>query len=445
MSITETNELVTPEIPWGVAEAIASWRRIIDKTVGDKQPNFRRAALELMRLAEAQAEALSRQIIVDALAEMADTAGVGPDAAQEMMQEGVSCRNVPGSSGLISQCAANIAPERVDWLWPARIARGKHTCIGGEPGDGKSQLTVFITAVITSGGDWPCGEGRSPIGNVIILSAEDGAADTIVPRLMAAGADRRRVHLVSAVRDDDRRRAFSLQRDIEALERKIEAIGDVALVIIDPVSSYLGKTDSHKNGEVRGVLEPLSEMAERLRVAILSVTHFSKGSTGNTMKALHRFIGSIAFTGAPRCAFAVVADAQNSRTLFLHAKNNLAARPQGLAYRLEQCIVGEPESGIVASRIAWDSEPVSITADQALAAEAGCNAETRTAKAEAMEFLRAALADGPVPAIEINRMAREHGLASKAVRSAREALGVKIERDGFGPGSKSLWSISGDP
>jgi AAA domain len=199
MSITETNELVTPEIPWGVAEAIASWRRIIDKTVGDKQPNFRRAALELMRLAEAQAEALSRQIIVDALAEMADTAGVGPDAAQEMMQEGVSCRNVPGSSGLISQCAANIAPERVDWLWPARIARGKHTCIGGEPGDGKSQLTVFITAVITSGGDWPCGEGRSPIGNVIILSAEDGAADTIVPRPMAAGADRRRVHLVSAV------------------------------------------------------------------------------------------------------------------------------------------------------------------------------------------------------------------------------------------------------
>jgi putative DNA primase/helicase len=245
-------------------------------------------------------------------------------------------------------------------------------------------------------------------------------------------------------RIDDRRRAFSLQRDIEALERKIEAIGDVALVIIDPVSSYLGKTDSHKNGEVRGVLEPLSEMAERLRVAILSVTHFSKGPTGNTMKALHRFIGSIAFTGAPRCAFAVVADAQNSRTLFLHAKNNLAARPQGLAYRLEQCIVGEPKSGIVASRITWESEPVSITADQALAAEAGSNAETRTAKAEAMEFLQSALADGPVPAIEINRMAREHGLAPKAVRSAREALGVKIERDGFGPGSKSLWSISGD-
>ena len=200
---------------------------------------------------------------------------------------------------LISRKAANIAPEKVDWLWDGRIARGKHCCIAGEPGTGKSQLSIIITAAITTSGSWPCGEGWSPLGNVIILSAEDSAADTIVPRLMAAGADLDRVHIVSAVRNYNGKgqRTFNLQTDIELLERNITEIGDVALVIVDPVSSYLGKTDSHKNSEVRGVLEPLSDMADRTRVALLSITHFNKTGANNTTKALHRFIGSIAFTG----------------------------------------------------------------------------------------------------------------------------------------------------
>jgi hypothetical protein len=256
---------------------------------------------------------------------------------------------------------------------------------------------------------------------------------------MAAGADRKRVRLVSAVcNPDGSRRAINLQHDLDLLEREIADFGDVALVAVDPVSSYLGKTDSHKNSEVRGVLEPLSEMADRLRGAILSVTHFSKAGTNTSKKALDRFIGSIAFTGAPRAAFAVIEDAENEgRMLFLHAKNNLAAKPQGLAFRLEQSLIAD---GIVASRIVWDGEPVAITANEAMAADAA-DTETQTAKGEAIEFLKVVLADAPVPAAEINRMAREDGLTPKVIRSAREALGVKIERDGFGPGSKSLWSL----
>jgi putative DNA primase/helicase len=350
----------------------------------------------------------------------------------------VASQNGGGAVALISRCAAEIPPEKIEWLWPHRLARGKHTCIAGEPGTGKSQLSIAIIATVTAAGVWPCGEGRAPLGNAIILSAEDGASDTIVPRLLAAGADLNRVHVVSAVRDTNGPRALNLQRDLALLESKIIEIGDVALVVVDPVSSYLGKTDSHNNSDVRGVLEPLSEMADRTRIAILSVTHFSKTSANNTTKALHRFIGSIAFTGAPRAAFAVIEDAeQDGRRLLLHAKNNLARAPQGLAFRLEQCLVGE---GIVASRILWEAEPVAITANEALAADEA-STETRTAKADAMDFLRAALSSAPLPAAEVNRMAREHGLTAKVIRSAREALGIKIERDGFGPGSKSLWSL----
>ena len=126
------------------------------------------------------------------------------------------------------------------------------------------------------------------------------------------------------------RRGFNLQADLKLLEEKIAEIGDVCLIVIDPISSYLGKTDSHKNAEVRGVLEPIAEMAERTRVAVCSVTHFSKPNGGTGTKALHKFIGSIAFVAAARAAFAVLEDPDDKgRRLFLHAKNNLAEAPQG--------------------------------------------------------------------------------------------------------------------
>ena len=229
-------------------------------------------------------------------------------------------------------------------------------------------------------------------------------------------------------------RGFNLQADIALLEQKIAELGDVALIVIDPISSYLGKTDSHKNAEVRGVLEPLSAMAERMRVAVLSVTHFSKTGAANTTKALHRFIGSIAFVGAPRMAFAVIEDADDKdRRLLLHAKNNLAAPSQGLAFRLQQSIVGEPSMGIVASRVDWEREPVTITANEALAAEAGSVGNRPSEEGEI--FLKGILADGSVPAQQVKADAAEAGLSWATVRRAKRRLKLAVKREGFGPGS----------
>jgi putative DNA primase/helicase len=337
---------------------------------------------------------------------------------------------------LSSRRAADITPRRIDFLWAGRLARGKHTAFAGEPGD-------YVAATISRGGEWPCNEGRAPLGNVIIFNAEDGADDTIVPRLIAAGADRERIHIVSAVllEDGKGRRTFNLQADLALLEKKIREIGDVALVIIDPISSYMGKTDSHKNSEVRGALEPLSEMADRMKVAVLSITHFSKAGSGNTNKALHRFIGSIAFVGAPRAAFAVIEDADNEgRILFLHAKNNMAPKPQGLAYRLLQTIVCDD---IVASYVHWESTPVTISADQALGAAESTG--SRTTKEEATDFLRDILGQGEMPAEEVQQAARKAGITPKPLRSAREALKVKSRREGFGPGAVWYWSLPSGP
>jgi putative DNA primase/helicase len=339
---------------------------------------------------------------------------------------------------LISVCASEIAIEPVEWLWPGRLAVGKHTCLAGEPGASKSQLTMSVSAAVTTGGEWPCREGRAPQGSVIILSAEDGAADTIVPRLHAAGADLGSVNIVKAVRQGKGQRAFNLQLDLALLEKEVERIGDVVLIVIDPVSSYMGKTDSHKNAEVRGVLEPIGEFAERMRVAVLSVTHFSKAGAGTTTKALHRFIGSIAFVGAPRIALAVIEDEQNGRRLLLHAKNNLAPPPQGLAYRIKEKIVGEVGHAVTAPYVVWDSDPVTITANEALAADAGSGADKGFPREEAKDFLQQMLADGPQDVDALNAQAKALGIAEKTLKRARADLGVRATKGDF----KGGWSLS---
>jgi hypothetical protein len=191
---------------------------------------------------------------------------------------------VNGSGGhdkrkaLLMTCAADVTPEPVRWLWPGRIAEGKQVIIGGEPGQGKSNLGTYIAAAISTAGLWPCGEGRAPLGDVLIFSAEDGKEDTIVPRLMAAGADLKRVHIVTAIKqeDDKGHRSFNLKEDLDALERALKERPGIRLVIMDPVSSYMGKADTHVNAEVRGVLEPIGELAARMRVAFLSITNASQ-------------------------------------------------------------------------------------------------------------------------------------------------------------------------
>jgi putative DNA primase/helicase len=248
---------------------------------------------------------------------------------------------------------------------------------------------------------------------------------------------------VDAVREEDGgERTFNLKSDLASLEKMIAERGGVVLVIIDTVNSYLGKTDSHKNAEVRAVLDPLSKMAERMRVAVLSITHFSKGSSNSTTKALHRFLGSIGFVGSPRAAFATFEDSDDpDRRLFLHAKNNLAPAPQGLAYRLEQTIVGESGQGIVASRVKWEPNPVTITANEALAADAAPGSDKGFPREEAKDFLQQMLADGDVDVDIVNAQAKALGIAEKTLKRARADLGVKATRVG-GLGGEGVWKLS---
>ena len=367
-------------------------------------------------------------------------------------------RHVPqeqsGRSGiceLVICRASEIEPEPISWLWPGRIATGKQTLIAGEPGLGKSQLSTAIVAAVTTGGVWPGQEGRAPLGKAIILSAEDGVADTIVPRLMAAEADLSRVDIISAVRNENGgRRTFNLQADLALLERHIEASKDVRIVDIDPLSSYMGAVDSHKNTDVRSVLEAVGEMAARHHVAILGITHFSKGAG---QRAINAFIGSVAFIAAARAAFAVMKDPDDeNRRLFLPVKNNLAPLGHGLAFRLTQHPVSTTAGDTVASTVVWEDTPVMSTADGVMAANAGGDVP-HTAKDECIEFLQGILAGGWMEVADIAAEAISAGLHSegkelkdnKPMRDARAALKIETKRDGFGKGARYFWAFPGTP
>src|SRR5262249_30080488 len=242
------------------------------------------------------------------------------------------------------------------------------------------------------------------------------------------------------------RRIFNLAQDLDALEALITKLGDVGLVIIDPVDAYIGgNVDSHKNAAVRAVLEPISEMADRLDVAILALTHFSKQLAG---KAIYRFIGSIAHIGAARIALAVVADPEDkTRILLLHAKNNLAPPQKGLAFRIEQRLVA---NGVIGSSIFFEPEHVTdVSADEALATEAG--AGQTTTRDEVKEFLSTILDNGRVKIPDIEAEARRAGLLgedrqmrqSKPFRSAKVELHIVSTREGFGADAVYYWSLPG--
>jgi hypothetical protein len=179
-------------------------------------------------------------------------------------------------------------------------------------------------------------------------------------------------------------------------------------------------------------------VAARLRVCVIANNHVSKSSVGS---ANSRVIGSVAFVNHARAVFMVTPDPEDQdRRLFIPSKTNLGSPQPGLAYRIATEAVPTDDGVIFAPYVKWDSTTITITADEAVAA-ATVGVEARSAKADAIDFLRDALNQGPVPAKEVQKQAREDGHSEKALRTAREALHVESRREGFGPGSKLTWSL----
>jgi putative DNA primase/helicase len=326
----------------------------------------------------------------------------------------IKARMTGGQESLNVTLVKDVQSEAVSWTWPGRLACGHVTLMAGAPGDGKSQISCDVTARITTGNNWPDG-GRAPLGSVVMLSAEDSVKDVIRPRLEAAGADLKKIHVVNAaLSKDGKERTFDLQTHLAELRRLVAKIGDVVLVILDPITSYMGnKIDSHRTTDVRSVLEPLSRFAEDTEIAVLAISHPPKAAHG---KAINAVTGSLAFVAAARMVFMTATEPETKRRLLLPVKNNLGAPAPGLGYRMEQRTISR---GIVGSRIRWDSAPVKITADEALRQS---NADGGRKVADAKAMILEALSEGAMSAEALNDVAQREDISLATIRRARTEL-----------------------
>jgi DNA polymerase bacteriophage-type len=352
-----------------------------------------------------------------------------------------------GRRSYIAINLATVTPEAEDWLWPGHLARGKLELLAGTPQIGKSQIQCQYIACATTGRAWPNGLPGGKPCRVIILTAEDDTARTLVPRLQAAGANLAMVEQLKTIRRNNRDELFLLGEDLDQLEQMIRDLNDVGLVTIDPITAYMGygkHFDSHRATDVRSQLMPLKELAERTNVAFSAVTHPPKNAGA---QALDHFIGSQAFIAAARVGHLCVIEMEETadgkietgRRLYTNAKTNIAAMQPTLAYRItvvetgHDAVTGKP---IVAPVIQWDGE-VNISAVEAVAAARG-----KERRGSAREFLLDILAAGPVLTTIVVERGGVHGFSYDQLRHAKTKLGVvAFKKRGEGLDTPWMWAL----
>jgi len=364
-----------------------------------------------------------------------------------------------------------VARRPLHWLWPRRIPIGKITLLAGDPGLGKSMLALDIAARLSRGlafpdavpptpevGSLKLGVGSSPVpangsmtrspdgpipsienqkskidnspppSATLLLSAEDDPADTIRPRLEAAGADLARIHLPHP--DSDSPQAFSpfsLQdpENLDMLKMAVECTEDVRLLIIDPICAYLGNCNTARNDSVRKILAPLAAFAASHDIAILAITHLRKTSS---QRAIYRAMDSLAFAAASRSVWFLTADpGDRARRLLCAAKANLAQEAPALAFRIHE------------NHLAWETQEIPLTADEALAKPAAPHHSLD--RRDAMAWLTEILSQATIPAEEIEDQARKLGISYGTLRRAKGDLGIITDRAGFGRLGSWLWRL----
>ncbi|MDR1633996.1 MAG: AAA family ATPase [Bifidobacteriaceae bacterium] len=348
----------------------------------------------------------------------------------------------PDKSGPSVVTLSEVERQYVEWLWPRYLPAGKLVVFDGDPSVGKSTLTLDLAARCSTGEPWPDGAPNGVARDVLLLSAEDGLADTIVARLDAARADRSRIHALRAVigtgsHNDGQPEPPSLPQDIPTLERVITE-RKVKLVIVDVLMAYLGgRVDSHRDQDVRRVLHRLAEVAERTGAVFILIRHLNKDGGGT---AMYRGGGSIGIIGAARAAYLVARHPDdNERRVLVQVKSNLGPEPPALAYRLTE----SPEHGC--ARIEWEAEPLpGLRANDLLRTATTADGPNHT---QTQQFILDHLIahGGSAKAREVFEAGKEDGFTEHALKRARSTCKepkITTQKVGYGDKSYQVWSIA---
>lgn len=298
---------------------------------------------------------------------------------------------------------SEIQSKEVAWLWYPFIPYGKLTIIQGDPGDGKTTLVLNIAAKLSKGEGLDSDMKLTEPLAVIYQSAEDGLADTVKPRLEAAGADCENISVI----DESKKSLSMIDERLEEAIIKTKA----KLLILDPIQAYLGgNMDMNRANEARDMTKKLAALAEKYQCAIVLVGHMNKAA-GN--KAAYRGMGSIDFFAVARSVLLVgrVEGEENIRAV-VQIKNNLAGFGHPKAFELS-------EDGFL-----WLGD-YEITADEVL----GGIAPKANKLEQAKRLLRKlAETNNAMQSNEIFNLAEEQNISRRTLENAKKELGVRAKR-----------------
>jgi hypothetical protein len=360
-----------------------------------------------------------------------------PDAITRMAKEIIpfvgSSKNSDETTGRRMQFIRgdSIQPKRVRWLWRGRILADKLNVFSGEPDVGKGMTTVDLAARLTRHLDFP--DGKNELDgpkDVVFLSSEDDMEDTIVPRLIVAGADMKRVHFVQISENSTgtlEEGIVCLDRDLPCLEEIVKLHPDIVLIIPDPVIAFLGDADPNKDKDVRPIYSKMKAFGKRLNVGWLFVNHWNKNQTASS---INRTSGAKTMVSAPRATWMFTRSPEDpTRYLMMKGKGNLAGNAKKtLAYR----IIGIPydfQDGQAIDpdgvpKLVWDGE-TDHSAEDVLKDQNDPKLRHNT-KAE--ELLSTLLSDGAMRAKDVYQAGDKAKFDDNQMQRARYKLGYVAAR-----------------
>lgn len=227
---------------------------------------------------------------------------------------------------------SEVKSKTVEWLWYPFIPFGKVTMILGDPGCGKSSVTLFLTSILSNGKKLPLQEENVKSCNIIYQNREDNEEDTVKPRLDGYGANCDKVIYVKE--DDD---IISIMgKDLEELIK----ISNAKVLILDPLQAFFDGGNMLRVESVRPIMNNLIKIAENTGTAIILIGHLNKNEGG---KDLYRAVGSIDFTASPRCVNIISEEESLGKDyrVLTNIKNNLAKKGQALSFRLKENTIDE--------------------------------------------------------------------------------------------------------
>jgi len=335
------------------------------------------------------------------------------------------------------RCGADIKPQAITWLWPGWLPAGKLTILAGAAGTGKTTLALALASVITAGGRWPDGTVSKSKGNVLIWSSEDVADDTLVPRLIAAGADLTRCHFIEGIAQNGESVPFDPSQDIIELHRAAQAMGGVSLLLIDPIVSAVAG-DMHKANDVRRSLQAVVDFADAHDCAVIGITHFAKA--GADRDPQDRVIGSQAFGALARMVLVTAKEKDSTRRVLARAKSNIAKDNGGVAYMIEPMTI---DGGIETTCAMW-GDVIEGTAREILGEVEIDDSDDVSARDELKQMLADLLKDagGSMPVKKLQAEVRDAGHSWDIAKRLKKELGVESAK--MSMGGAWVWRLMGN-